>query len=262
MHLQLGRTGDLILLLPCWLRIYQESGARPVVIVAREFAGLFRGVSYVEPDVINGHWYGHMPQAIQMAALKYGAGNFTVTQCGGVGHDTDQSLYPSFGEAMWSKAGFGGVAYGSLPMVFDRRNPEREGRLMAQHVRGGKPMVLYNFTGLSSPLPAGQEIRHRLRRYEREFELVSLGAIKASCIYDLLGLYDRAAGLITIDTATLHLAAASKVPLLAYCRGGWSSAIPKPGAMRVEYKDAHLKLDVIDEFMQSLRAVESYAGTA
>ncbi len=249
-HLQLGRSGDLIILLPCWHQIWRDTGQKPVVIVAREFAGVFRGVSYVEPDVVNGHWYASVVPAAQMARIKYK--QFVITQCHGVGHETDQAKYPTFGEAMWSKAGFGG-RYGELPLVFDRRNQRREEELIRRYVNG-KPTVLFNFSGLSSPLGAGQEIRHRLRRWERKFHLVNLGAIKAEYIYDLLGLYDVTAGLISIDTATVHLAAASKVKLLAYCRGGWSSAVPKAGAVRVEYGEAHLRLDVVDEFMESLKA--------
>ena len=82
--------------------------------------------------------------------------------------------------------------------------------------------------------------------------MVSLASFKATRIYDLLGLYDIAAGLVSIDTATTHLAAASKVPLLAFCRCGWSSAIPKPGATIVRYDKAHTELDTIDTFMKSL----------
>lgn len=253
MHIQLGRAGDLIILLPCWWKIFQDTGRKPVVVVVREFADTLRGASYVEPDIINGHWYASVAQAAQMARLKYGA--FTITQCHGVGHDTDQTKYPTFGEAMWSQAGFAG-RYGEFPLVFDRRNPEREAKLVATYrKRPHKPMLLFNLAGMSSPLPCFQLIHHRLRRFERQYELVNLGGIRAKRIYDLLGLYDQAAGLVSIDTSTLHLAAASRVPLLAYCRGGWSSAIPKPGASRVLYSEAHTRLDAVDQFLQSLPTV-------
>jgi len=248
--IQLGRAGDLLILLPCWRKIAETTGEPVTVVVAREFAELLRGVTYVKPDIVNVHWYGGIPQATLMARLKYPQG-FTVTQCDGWGHHTDHVQYPTFGEAMWSKAGFPG-RYGELPLVFDRRNPEREAALVRRARQTDKPLLLYNFRGLSSPLLAGQAILHRLRRYALPFELLNLGDLRAQRLYDLLGLYDIAAGLVSIDTATSHLAAASSVPLLAYCRGGWSSMIPKNGAMKVWYKDAEKSLDLVDKFVQSL----------
>jgi hypothetical protein len=257
-HIQLGRSGDLLILLPCWWKLWQDTGQKPVVVVCREFAPVLRGASYVEADIINGHWYASIQQAAQMARLKYGQA--VITQCHGVGHDTDQTKYATFGEAMWSQAGFPG-RYGEFPLVIDRRNRDREDWLI-RHVRKQphKPMLLYNFLGMSSPLPCSQQVHNRLRRYVRAFELVNLAGVRAERIYDLLGLFDIAAGLITIDTATLHLAAASDVPMLAYCRGGWSSAIPKPGAIRVPYEQAHTRLDAVDEFLQSLKT--AHAKTA
>lgn len=261
MHIQLGRNGDLILLLPCWRKICETTGEKPVVIVCREYAGVLRGASYVEPDVINGHWYMTMPQAKQMAELKYG--QFVVTQCHGRNHGCDMSQAPTFGQSMWGRAGFPGQ-YGTLPLVFDRRNPTREQALLravyngnygSPKIRTNKPIVLYNFAGASSPFAPQREVRHRLRRYEKDFNLVNIGTIRATYVYDLLGLYDAAAGLVTIDTCTLHLAAASKVPMLAYRVGGWNSAVPKPGSMMVDYAEALQRLEVVDQFMQSLRAV-------
>jgi hypothetical protein len=234
-------------LLPCWRRIYEQTGEKPIVVVSREFANVFRGTSYIEPDVVNGHWYANLSQAIKMAKIKYG--KFTVTQCNGVGYASHYKG-DTFGEMMWDAAGFTGM-YGQLPMVFDRRNKVREQKLIDEYVNK-KPLLLFNLTGFSSPLPAMSEIHNRLRRYLGKFNLLHIGSIKSEAVFDLLGLYDIAAGLITIDTATLHLAAASTVPLLAYCRGGPASAIAKPGSMVVYYNEAHRRLDAIDEFIQSL----------
>lgn len=253
--IQLGRFGDLIILLPCWKKLYDDFGQKPIVVVAREFADLFRGLSYVQPDIVNCHWYGGLANAIKMAQLKYG--DFIVTQCHGVGYATNKADYPSFGEAMWSKADFAGQ-YGTLPTIFDRRNAQREQRLLEPFLKD-KPILAYNFFGLSSPLPYRQEIYRRLWRYYQDFTFVDLGRIKAERIYDLLGIYDVAAGVLSMDTATLHLASASPVPLLAYCRGGWSSAIPKPGAVKIEYAEALDKLDLIDNWVSSLKTSPAYA---
>lgn len=236
-------------MLPCWWKIHQETGEKPIVVVSRDFASVFRGTSYIEPDIINAHWYNNLADAVQMAKLKYE--KFTVTQCNGIGHVSSFKGYPTFGECMWAAAGFPG-RYGEFPLVFDRRNVGREQRLIKKYTNG-KPLLLWNMSGVSSPLPAMSEIHNRMRRYLKDFNFLHIGSVKSEAIYDLLGLYDIAAGLITIDTATLHLAAASKVPMLAYVRGGSPSAIPKPGSMRVEYGEAHSKLDVVDEFLRRIK---------
>lgn len=251
--IQLGRFGDELILLPCWQRIWQDTGEKPVVVVCSDFADVFRGVTYVQPDVIKGHWYASLPTATLMARLKYGENSYVITQCHGHGWSTDQTAHETFGHAMRARAGFPGP-YQSWPILFDRRNPAREAALRDRHLYGkGKPVILYNFMGLSSPFRGGQEVLQRLRKFENKFHFVNLGQVKAVRLYDLLGLYDVAQGLISIDTSTLHLAAASSVPLLAYCRGGWSSAIPKAGATAIEYKDANFKLDLIDQFLETAK---------
>lgn len=257
--IQLGRFGDEILLLPCWLKHFQDTGVKPVVIVSRDYASVFQGVSYVQPDVINAQWYMGMPQARQMAALKYG--EYAITQCHGHCWGVDMDEWPTFGESMWARAGFPGQ-YGTLPMAFDRRNPAREERLMIPFARARTPILLYNLHGISSPFNAAQAVLARLRRYARRFTLVNLAGIRAKFIYDLLGLYDRAAGLISVDTSTAHLAAASKVPMLAFRVGAWNSMKPKPGAVEVFYKDALDQLDAVDRFIESLKPKPMALATA
>ena len=65
---------------------------------------------------------------------------------------------------------------------------------------------------------------------------LDLAKIKAQRIYDLLGLYDNAAGMITTDTATLHLAAASNIPYVALINNGGAGSIPKGNCvLKVRY---------------------------
>lgn len=81
--------------------------------------------------------------------------------------------------------------------------------------------------------------------------MLDLGKIRAHRIYDLLGFYDRAIGLITTDTATAHLAPASKVPTLWFTVPGWGKSVPRGNvALHVQYDQVPRYLGEIDLLMQ------------
>ena len=82
-----------------------------------------------------------------------------------------------------------------------------------------------NLAATSYPFPHQMEVKHALlaAATKHDFSVLDLtedylegGAFRGERIYDLLGLFDKAACLVTADTATLHLAAASSVPVVAF----------------------------------------------
>lgn len=248
---QLGRYGDLILLLPAFKLIHERTGKKPVVIVSDEYASVLDGVSYVTPHPIKAHWWSGMPKA-RAIAESMGGGIIpqwwndkqstdvpkgpTVLQCHGDKWGIDIHKYPDFGTAMWVRAGFTRKEMIETPLVFDRRSPEREEELVKRYVRGNRKLLLYNFTGVSSPFGYIPEMSRLLSDYRNKFQLLDLGEITATRIYDLLGLYDRAAGLITIDTSTGHLAAASRVPTVWFTVPTWSTSVPRGNvALHIPY---------------------------
>lgn len=247
--LQLGRNGDEILLLPLLKHIADTDGEKPVVIVSKQYASVFDGVSYVQPDVLDVDWFNGFQEANRYAWSKYG--QVCVTQQCAPNMPTVKTV-PTFGEAMWGDAMCLSL-YGKLPMVFDRRDRKREERLLSRFTHH-KPILLYNFTGVSSPFPYQREVYATMTRYGRDFLLVDIGKIKAERIYDLLALYDVAAGLVTIDTATLHLAAASKVPMFAYTVDGWNSAVPQGNNCKhnIKYSMATRQLTTLRDFIGGL----------
>lgn len=252
-YIQLGRSGDEILLAPCWKRIFDTTGVKPVVISSREYVGVLDGMSYVQAESLDVHWYKGMPQAREFARLKYGSGNYTITQCHGHDKGVDMTKYPTFGETMWAEAGFPNQ-YGQFPMVFDRRNRERENALTQRFMQNFKPLLLVNFQGISSPFSLGTRFMSDIMRAARDFRVVDLSKVRASRIYDLLGLYDIAAGLITIDTATLHLAGASTIPMFAFTVDGWNSAVPqgKNCVQAIPYSQALTQQPALMNFIQKL----------
>jgi hypothetical protein len=103
------------------------------------------------------------------------------------------------------------------PLVLDKRDLTREQFLVSRLVTGNKPLLLLNVScGKSSPFPSRHVFQRAiLRRWSGEFECLDLCKVKAGRVFDLLGLLDRAKSLITTDTAVLHVAAASQVPVIA-----------------------------------------------
>ncbi len=72
-------------------------------------------------------------------------------------------------------------------------------------------------------------------------------------IFDLLGLMDAAAGMITVDTASLHLLAAAKCPYVALTRDhGQARSIPKGNCvLNVGYTEALRRMSEILDAMEA-----------
>lgn len=199
---QTGRTGDLIHVLPCARDIALKEG-KCAVVVSAEFASVLEGCSYVDPVIVSTGFTDTQPaieQARQMFQCvligKVNERNETTNQC------------ESFTEESYRQLGYLDQ-YNTLLLVFDLRDRERERKLL-EMVSDGRPMILVNTSGKSSPYPYRKEL---MKLFPRTHNVVELDKIKAERIYDLLGLMDAAELLTTSDTATLHLAAASGVPV-------------------------------------------------
>jgi len=242
----LGKYGDIIQLLPAFLALYERTGAKPTVIVSTAYADLFEGVSYVNPWSVELDWSTGGPEARRLAETagfrvvfpawwnddpthappEATGGPFELRSHGRVWH-VNRAVLPDYGTAMWRQLGFAPADMLRLPLVFDRRDAARETDLIKSVIRGKKPLLLFNFTGKASPFPATPEVVNRLTACGSRFQLVDLGTIRASRIYDLLGLYDIAAGLVTSDTSTLHLAPASSLEYIAFTQDGWLGSVPR-----------------------------------
>lgn len=208
--IQLGRYGDLMNLLPA---LQPGSGEKKTVVVAREFADLLDGVSYVKAKVFE----GSHDQVAKARAQNPGA---KVAQIWG------DNMAPPRGENFqrdsWARIGRG-HRWEQMALTFDRRDAAREYAL-ANRVLGlevakelpHKPFVLVNTSSHSSPFQKGEKLLAELRAdLSDHFDVVDISNVKAERIYDLLGLYDRANMLVTVDSAPLHLATASSIPVCA-----------------------------------------------
>lgn len=211
-----GRFGDIINILPCARDIALKEGGKCAMVVTGEFASVLEGCSYVEPIIIQTHFTDMRP-AIQAAGVLFSRVLVGKVNEKSVGVNTQCQ---SFNEESWRQLGYL-ERWRDLPLVFDQRSPAREKELVrrvceatgaeADGARRVKPMVLANFTGKSAAFPHGKEIAAALHGH---CQMIDLGNVVAERLYDLLGLMDTADLLITGDTSTLHLAAASRVPVV------------------------------------------------
>lgn len=273
-YIQLGRLGDIMIMLPAMKHIFDMTGVKPVMMVCSEFVGMLEGCSYVIPWPMAGFsWYGDVKLAKDIADHWYDtvvvpkwwdcpglqppppkAGEAVVI----LNHQGRRMVvaapeWDSYQYSQWKAAGFTKQEMLDLPLVFDRRNEAREAILAVNHLPKGKPAVLYNFGGLSNPMPYEPEVLRELQSLRDRVHLVNLRNIQADRIQDLLGLYDRALCLITGDTATLHLAAASKVPMIALVANGGAGSIPKGNTvLKLRYGEVSAKVSLIKATVQKL----------
>lgn len=269
----LGRYGDLISCLPAFKQIHERTGELPLVMVSTDFAGVFDGVSYVQAWSVPLKWDTEMKLAREIAAKEFdkvvapqwwhdeqlfdevdvATGNPYMT-VRALGRDlrVDFSRWPNYQHSMWERLGTNSVEMLAAPVVFDQRNPQRENRLAWDTLFGKKPFILYNFTGTSSPFPWTTEMFSVMRKFNDQATFVDLGAVRAERIYDLLGLMERAIGMLTIDTSTLHLAAACSIPYIGITKEGWSGSVCKGNcAAYCTYPDVPPALKTIESIIRT-----------
>lgn len=252
--IQLGRFGDLILLLPAFKEWRDRTGYPTPVITTVQFGSVLEGASYVQATLMDMHWYHDLKRIISMARAHNP--QVIVTQLHGADFSAVPDSLPSFSISMWHKTGLAGLYY-ELPLVFDQRDRVREQQLIEGFVNRKKPLLLVCFESYTSPFDGEKEIMSLLHSMGDKFQILRTSAVKAHRVFDLLGLMDIAAGMITIDTMTLHLAAASKMPYVAFIRSdGQSGSIPKGNCvLKIGYHEAHKRMHdlacVLDEWSVS-----------
>lgn len=267
-YVHLGRFGDLMILLPGWHREFHWTGKRPVVVCSHEFSSLLEGVSYVQPIIGEWDWLKGVNKARLWAERQFErvitpkwwddpdypipeakAGDpAVVLMVRGKKVQFPAKEWESYHLSEWKGAGFPEDKCLLWPLVFDKRSREREEQLRLAVFKTGKPKVLVNFSGASSPFVFAPEIMAHLReRCGQRAEIVDLAKVRATRLYDLLGLYEAAAFLVTSDTATLHLASAcEKLPHVAYVNEGPLGSLTRSHCVaRVPYSQALKQVGVL-----------------
>jgi len=259
-----GRHGDLLNVLPA-LHTLATRSAHPVrVIVSEPFAPTLEGASYVDPVIVPHDWIKGVPELatlhphalIPQAWLSANPGHGPSTLAiNGRLFRYDPALDPDYSTCMWRRLGLTRTDMLTLPLILDRRSPERESALLKPLAGNKRPVLLLNLHGPSSPFVWLPEVMNALDRFKSRVLAIDLHSIRAHRLHDLLGLYDIAHGLITVDTATLHLAPASRIPVAAFTANGWRGSTPRGNTVwTCRYSDTPARL------VELLHIVESWLG--
>jgi hypothetical protein len=279
----LGKFGDLLQLLPAFKAVHDRSGLKPIVMVSQIYSSVLEGASYVEPWVIEGNWWTGVPAAKQLAKEHFGGGlvvqwwadspwlwnkeagttlmsqGHITIQSHGIGHGVDMALAPNYATSMWLRSGLSIEEMKSMPPVLDLRSPEREQRLIDGFRFSKKPLLLVDLNShgyqRSSPFAMTPEIMQVVNQFARHFTIVDLGRIRSHRIYDLIGLMEASAGMITSDTASLHMAPATNIPYVAYTVDGWCSSVPKGNCkLEIKYSQAIARRNELVPLLESWAA--------
>lgn len=224
----LGRNGDIMNMLPL-LWADAQKGERPRLMVAAQYASLLDGVSYVEPIVFPGAHH-ELDAAVEAAQVIDPNAEIVCTQVNGPREAVMEHVYKlgkvepktatSFQKEMWRVAGrlkeWGSqreYPHWQYPLVFDKRNPERE-EALCKHLIPKRSFVLLAADGISSPFPYKPLLKELLKLCG--CPVIDIGNVKADRHYDLLPLYEKAKCIVAIDSAPLHLAnAVPSLPVIA-----------------------------------------------
>lgn len=249
LFVQPGKWGDILSMLPLVNHQYFRDGRKPGLMVAKPYSAIFEGINYVEPFVWNGHWQD-LEGALRMAKS---AGTETICTATYGKEFPIEKRQGSFQLDAFDRANQR-LGFGAWPLIINRRNVEREKKLVTS-VKRVKPLLLFADGGESSPLTAADNLRTLLSKEFPDFNLVSLSAIRAESFLDFLGLYASASALVTIDTAHLHLSAASEVPVFAFANDqptNWHGSAWLPRfKFHCRYADLEKRTE---EFLHSLTA--------
>jgi ADP-heptose:LPS heptosyltransferase len=230
LYLALGRNGDILAALP--LVQHQPNAS---LMVSAEYAPLLEGTS-VTRILWTGDW-----RCVRAAyeSVKGGWKRIVVLQQYSIDgwpsfHGTDSYVKDMYRVARK-------LSHFPLPLRFDRRSPEREAHWIAG-LPSDKPLILVATCGLSSPFAMCEELRHLVQSRFPNAHVINLDAIRAERLYDLIALLERAACLVTIDSALLHLAqAVPNLPVVALIADRptlWHGSPQYAGqCLRVRYSD-------------------------
>ena len=245
-----GRFGDIIAALPL-VQHEIAQGRKACMMVSAEYASVLDGASV--PRIIwEGAW--HEVRAAYESVKKDWQRIVVLQQYSTDGwptyHTTD-----SFVREMYRIAGKLPF-FGRLPLVFDRRSPERETALV-ERLPTDKPIILLATSGISSPFPHGKDLLDLLERTFPDVRIIDMDCIRGERIYDLVSIFERASVLISIDSALFHLSQAVpalQVILLAACHPTKWHGSPKYSntILRLTYDDFQRRKGEIIEAIKKL----------
>lgn len=213
---ELGRYGDIVNLLPC-LKIINDRYGKPNLCVSKHFSDLLDGVTYVKPYVV-GLKNEELGAAIALAKEEFDI----VVNAGVWGRGYQQKkTTESYNKESWKNVGMLHLFDDKkLKPEFDNRSSDREAELV-NRVLGknidDRPVILVNVSAaISSPCKECATFLDAIReRWEPDCRVIDISNVRAERIYDMLGLFEVSNCLVCLDSAYVHLAQATEIPIIA-----------------------------------------------
>lgn len=233
-YLSLGKFGDVCNILPIAHHESESTGNKPRIIVAKAYASILEGCSYVTPTVFDGDWQD-LDGAIRFARSRFSNVVVTCTNGNTKGKNfTIAQTEASFQLDQWKRAGVK-EHFDKWPLIFDQRNKRRERTLFDKHVKkianpytadSRERFILVGDKSESSPFDkTGELLTIIASEFGKTHKIIKLSEVKADFIFDLLCLYEKADALVTIETVHVHLSKAVEVPTFALLRDGWRGSM-------------------------------------
>ncbi len=224
----LARNGDILNCLPI-AYAFHKRGGKVRWLVSHEYAPILEGVSYVDAEI----WKGSQDTLLRAMTYVRSCGRRAMVPQAWKNPDLIMDPNRSFTLEQWRLAGMQ-QHFGKFPLVIDQRSENRERELVIRHIEFagpdlpacGKPIILVATTGVSSPYKYADKLIATLRGLDAE--IIDMDNVRATRVYDLLGLYERADCLVSVDTMHHHLARASYLPVVLLQNDGWQGSYPVP----------------------------------
>ena len=211
-YIMLGRNGDILNILPAIEYEAKLNNYTPKLIVAKDYADVLDGCSYVEKVVFDDS-FKNINEALVFARKNFP--DDEIINCAIYGKDFSiKKECSSFQRDSW-KLSKCPIPWGRLPLNFDNRSKQREDLIFSVNVT--KPILLIATKGVSSPFDYASTMEEYLWDVlSSDFVITNISYMQSFRIFDLLKLYESAHCLIATDSAPLHLAnAVPNLPVIS-----------------------------------------------
>jgi len=202
-----GRFGDVCHSIPAAFEYWTRTGEKPRFTVASEFASILDGCSYLQPVSAPVPWQ-RINDIVAYSKSLYPNDEYVVMACYGLNYSPGYKNHSYLRES-WrlSQCPFPPE---TVPLIFDQRDAVREETLYSVHTQHlkFKNYIAVSTTGKSSPFNHTPTLLADIQQACPDVGIVDVGAVRATKVYDVLTLLERAEALVTIDTLHLHLSAA------------------------------------------------------
>lgn len=223
----LGKTGDILSILPIIYAEFKKTGSKPVLVVSKVYSSILDGTKYVTPLIYESN-FGDVRGAVRFAKRRFL--QVIILQMHGIDYEVEH-FTSSFQTDAWMRAR-AVDHFQNWPLIIDDRSSLREKILFNLTVKKSdrndsgvaiwEKYILVGDLSESSPFKEIEELVKMLKiAFEPGIRIIRLSEVKADRFFDLLGLYEDAECLVTVETAHIHLSRASKVPVVVLAADGW-----------------------------------------